>query len=160
MKILELADRWEFSEAKNLAARTLNHETVEPVQRIELFQRYRLDPAYLIPSYTALCTRTEPPTYVECERLGPATFYKIFIAREKIRADGIVDPEDVRIVISEIFDLDADALQRANDISRPGRRVSSVSQFPLYSAQLTRDQSGDLSGTRIQRRSLAAPQSR
>jgi hypothetical protein len=124
IKILELADRWEFVEAKNLAARELNHESVEPVQRIELFQRYGVDPAYLIQSYSALCTGTEPPTYDESVRLGLPTIYKIFVAREKIRADGISDREDVHIVVSEAFNLDADALQRADNMSKPGRGVS------------------------------------
>jgi len=84
--ILELADKWEFNEVKNLAIRELQKQTIPLLTRIVLYQRFKVEHALLVPLYADLCSRPDALDDDESEALGIKTTVLIFRARERLRA--------------------------------------------------------------------------
>lgn len=68
--ILKLSHEWRFGEVKSLACRELERFEIEPVQKIDLYQRYEIDRKLLIPSYSKLTFRLEPLSLKEGRKLG------------------------------------------------------------------------------------------
>ncbi|RDB25167.1 hypothetical protein Hypma_007980 [Hypsizygus marmoreus] len=84
--ILELAERWEFGEVKNLAIRELEKQTIPVIDRIVLYQKFEVDNAFLVPLYAILCSRPEALDRDESKALGMETTVLIFQTRERLRA--------------------------------------------------------------------------
>lgn len=57
------------------------------IERIALYQKYRVDPTVLAPLYASLCEREEMPTLEESITLGQETAIRVFQAREWLRND-------------------------------------------------------------------------
>jgi hypothetical protein len=85
--ILDLAHRWQFDEAKNLAVRELEKIYISPIDRICLYQKYQVDEILLVPLYAMLCAREEPLNIDESEKLGMKTVVGVYHARERLRAN-------------------------------------------------------------------------
>ncbi|KAF8911667.1 hypothetical protein CPB84DRAFT_1842141 [Gymnopilus junonius] len=86
--ILNLADKWEFLEVKELAVRELQKKPdLDIVSKMSLYQRYKVDPRHLIPLYAQLCARDTPLTIEEATILGIETTVLINSAREQLRAN-------------------------------------------------------------------------
>ncbi|KAJ7771980.1 hypothetical protein DFH07DRAFT_212694 [Mycena maculata] len=84
--ILELAERWEFAEVKNLAVRELEKKDELPdIDRIVLYHKFKVDESYLIPRYAALCERPELLTVEEGLQLGMEVTIALSRARECAR---------------------------------------------------------------------------
>jgi hypothetical protein len=106
LKILDLANNWQFVQVKKLAARQLEREQFDPIRKIELYHRYGLDRTLLIPSYAALCCRSEIPSVAECNILGMETVVMLFTAREQARSRGSqVNDEELHAIIQDAFKL-------------------------------------------------------
>ncbi|KAG6861055.1 hypothetical protein C0995_004556 [Termitomyces sp. Mi166 len=95
MTILELSQRWGFSEVHNLAIRELDKINIPLISRIVLYQRFELDQNHLLPWYAELCKRPRALNNEESEAIGLATAVLIFKARECLWArssDGDTSP--------------------------------------------------------------------
>lgn len=104
--IVELAHRWKFPEVKELALRELQKIDIPIIDRIILYQRYKVGDDLLVPLYTALCSRDEPPSHADLVRLGVETTALILLARERVRArpsDGGRSPLPPDIEPTSIF---------------------------------------------------------
>ncbi|KAJ7643250.1 hypothetical protein B0H17DRAFT_1163892 [Mycena rosella] len=86
--ILELAQRWEFAEVKNLAVRELEKLDLPDIDRIVLYHKLVVDESYLIPRYVALCERPELFTVEDGLRLGMEIVIPLSRARECARNEG------------------------------------------------------------------------
>ncbi|KAI0944070.1 hypothetical protein AcV7_001990 [Taiwanofungus camphoratus] len=116
--ILKLAYDWRFGEVKKLCCRELEKFKIPPVRKIELYQTYDLDKKLLIPSYIALCMRTEPLSIKEGRQLGLETALLLATAREQARGkpsgSGIRSPSpvsaedgDLVSIVTDVFGLTA-----------------------------------------------------
>lgn len=117
--ILKLAYDWRFSEVKKLCCRELEKFEIEPVLKIELYQRYDIDKKLLIPSYAALTVRAEPLSVREGRQLGLETALLLATAREcargRVSEHGKLSPTAASLdtdplvrVIKEVFGLPSD----------------------------------------------------
>jgi hypothetical protein len=85
--ILKLADLWEFKQVKELAVRELHKKPeLKLVDRLALYQHYKVDSRHLIPLYGLLCSRDSPLTLPESKILGLDTTVLIATMREQLRA--------------------------------------------------------------------------
>lgn len=85
--ILRLADLWEFKEVKELAVRELHKKPeLDLVDRLVLYQNYKVDPCHLVPLYGLLCARDTPLTLQESKILGLGTTVLVSTTRERLRA--------------------------------------------------------------------------
>lgn len=87
IRILTLAQQWRFVEVEQLCVRELEKLTIPPVEKIQIYQDFNLDPNLLHGSYVDLTIRDEPLDLEECEQLGLSTTMNIFRAREFARRD-------------------------------------------------------------------------
>ena len=72
---------------KELAVRELHKKPELPlVERLALYEKYRVDPRHLIPLYATLCAQDTPLTLAESKILGLETTVNISRMREKLRA--------------------------------------------------------------------------
>jgi hypothetical protein len=80
---LKLSQLWGFSRVKELAVRFIEqNKTLDPVERIAIYQEHRVDRVLLIPSYIDLIERPEPLDLEEASDLGLETSLAIMVARE------------------------------------------------------------------------------
>jgi len=110
--ILELAQKWEFREVKNLAIRELETQEIPIMERIALYQKYDVDSGHLVRYYAELCQSPQALTDEDAATIGLKTAVLIFRARERLRAqpsdDGNsplpagLDIEDVRRTIANL----------------------------------------------------------
>ena len=77
---------WEFTEVENLCIRELEDLTLLPVERIRIYQQFKLDGMLLLESFAQLIIRTEPLSLEEAYSLGLRTSLSIARAREICRA--------------------------------------------------------------------------
>jgi hypothetical protein len=113
--ILDLAQKWGFKQVEQLCIRELDNLSLSPVDRIQIYQRHKLDETLLIDSFEELTTREDPIGMDEGFKLGLKTSIQIACAREKSRGPetgGLrspstvrLSPTDLRGLISEIFQL-------------------------------------------------------
>lgn len=86
--ILNLADKWEFQEVKELCVRELHKKNdLDLITKMALYQKYKVDPRHLVPLYAALCERDTPLNLEESRILGIETVVLINTTRERLRAD-------------------------------------------------------------------------
>jgi len=113
--ILELAQKWGFKQVEELCIRELEGLSLSPIDRIEIYQRHKLDETLLIDSFEELTTREDPIGVEEGVKLGLKTTIQIACAREKSRGPDTggsrspstvrLSPTDLRGLISDIFKL-------------------------------------------------------
>ncbi|KAH9949295.1 hypothetical protein B0H21DRAFT_147599 [Amylocystis lapponica] len=114
--ILKMSYDWRFPEVKRLACRELEKFEIAPLHKIELYQMYEVDRKLLIPSYIAMCARTEPISPQEGRRLSLETALLLASAREMARgtltAAGPrspltvqVEDDDMVTIIKDVFGL-------------------------------------------------------
>ncbi|KAF9463283.1 hypothetical protein BDZ94DRAFT_637061 [Collybia nuda] len=127
--ILELAHTWEFGEVKRLVVRELEKHELEIIFRINLYQRYSVESTALIPLYTRLCMRDEPPNDEEADALGIKTTVRVYRARELLRtvpaitggpAGGLPstatrNKDKVLQVVNEVFRMETPASSPVDD---------------------------------------------
>lgn len=113
--ILELAQKWDFKQVEQLCIRELEKMDLSPVDRIQIYQKHKLDETLLIDSFEELTTREDPIGMDEGFKLGLKTSLQIACAREMSRGPDTgglrspstvrISPTDLRGLISEIFQL-------------------------------------------------------
>lgn len=85
--ILSLANKWNFEEVKELAVRELHKKKeLSIVERMALYERYKVNKRHLVPLYAALCQRDYPLTLDEATILGLESTILVNTARERLRS--------------------------------------------------------------------------
>ena len=86
--ILRLADKWDFKQVKELAVREPNKKKdLALIDRMALYQAYKVDNKHLVPLYAELVKRDRPLSIEEARVLGLETMVLVNTAREKLRAN-------------------------------------------------------------------------
>ncbi|KAH9177507.1 hypothetical protein EDB89DRAFT_1412669 [Lactarius sanguifluus] len=107
IRILTLAQQWSFAQVEKLCIRELENLSIPPVEKIKLYQDFKINPSLLHRSYVALTTRPEPLDVKEGSKLGLDTSLKIAQARElaRIRDRALLGATEVQSVIEGVFGL-------------------------------------------------------
>ena len=88
VQILTLAQIWGFTEVENLCIRELENLSLPPVERIRIYQQFKLDRMLLLEPFAQLTIRTEPLVIEECRSLGLETSLRLAQARQLYRQTG------------------------------------------------------------------------
>jgi len=112
---LILAQRWAFKEVEKLCVRELETLTIPPVEKIHLYQYFKLDKSLLVDSYLELTVRSDPLNLEEGRKLGIDTSVQISRARELSRGSdmgkGPLSPTvklrdmELYMLIQDVFEL-------------------------------------------------------
>ncbi|KAH9006322.1 hypothetical protein EDB86DRAFT_714490 [Lactarius hatsudake] len=105
--ILKLAQQWGFAQVEKLCIRELENLLIPPVEKIELYQEFNINPSLLHTSFVTLTKRPEPLDVKEGNKLGLETSLKLAQARELSRArdHGFLSATEVQSIIDEVFGL-------------------------------------------------------
>jgi hypothetical protein len=115
-QILTLAQRWTFPAVERLCARELNKLQIPAVEKIQLYQDFKLDKSMLGVSFAELTIRPGPVSDEEGHKLGMETALQIMRAREssgglytrsRLSATQLKDSV-LPSLIREIFSVDLD----------------------------------------------------
>lgn len=79
---------WGFTEVENLCIRELENLSLPPVERIRIYQQFKLDRMLLLEPFAQLTIRTEPLVIEEGQRLGLETSLRLAQARELYHRTG------------------------------------------------------------------------
>ncbi|GLB37347.1 hypothetical protein LshimejAT787_0403980 [Lyophyllum shimeji] len=82
LSVLKLASVYQIDDVRELAVARLDASQIDPIRKIAIWEKYRLNPTLLIPSYVALCQRAEPLTIAMTMAIGLKNFTKLAAARE------------------------------------------------------------------------------
>jgi len=85
VQVLTLAQMWGFTEVENLCVRELENLPLLPVERIRIYQQFKLDRMLLLEPFVQLTIRAEPLSLEEGQGLGLETCLFIAQARELCR---------------------------------------------------------------------------
>jgi len=129
-QILTLAQKWIFPEVERLCVRELDKLQIPAVEKIQLYQDFKLDKSMLGVSFAELTIRPGPVSVEEGHKLGMETALQIMLARESSRGlysrprlsaaqlkDSVL-PSLIRDIFSVDLD-DADFETLAKGISSP-----------------------------------------
>lgn len=103
--ILVLAQRWAFKEVEKLCVRELEKLSIPPVDKIHLYQYFKLDKSLLIASYIELTARSEPLDLEEGRKLGIDTSVQVARARELFRGSNLGKRPSVNLQDPELHEL-------------------------------------------------------
>ena len=79
---------WGFTEVENLCIRELENLSLPPVERIRIYQRFKIDKILLLEPFAQLSIRMEPLSLEEGRTLGLDACLRIARARELCRRAG------------------------------------------------------------------------
>jgi hypothetical protein len=140
--------------------RELEKLSILPVEKIQLYQDFKIDTNLLHDSYVALTIRADPLDVDEGNKLGLSTSLKIARARELARApDGPTDvfgtsiaqlqDSAVQSVVINVFELQepVSSTQVTNQLS--------LSSMPLFTSLSQRRKSPHLSARAVSRKATA-----
>ncbi len=88
MDLLAIANTYGFTKVYRRAVHEIDDldGVIDPIERILLAKRLKVN-RWLAPAYAALCSRTDPITASEAEKLGMYTFVALVAARESFYRD-------------------------------------------------------------------------
>ncbi|KAG6837821.1 hypothetical protein H0H93_016189 [Arthromyces matolae] len=101
--VLDLATRWKFKDIRDLSVKELAKFELDPLEKIELQQRYDIRPQWAWSAFNALCSRTNGLNVGEGKRLGVETIIKISAVREKLEKWGRKKPEEYMLGAARFF---------------------------------------------------------
>ena len=116
-EILDLAQRWVFKEVEQLCIRELQKLSIPPVEKIHIYQAFRIDRSLLAESFAKLTLRPETLNLEEGNKLGIETALQIAQARELSRGSNSgtkastvqLSDAELRSVIQNAFGLEEEA---------------------------------------------------
>ncbi|KAF7373438.1 hypothetical protein MSAN_00553400 [Mycena sanguinolenta] len=103
--VLDLATRWKFPDIRELAIRELGAFEMDPIEKIELQHRYGIKRQWAYNAYVALCSRPHALDVIEGRQLGIETTVNVAFVREKLDRWGRKKPDEVKKVVTEVFDI-------------------------------------------------------
>ncbi|KAF8345387.1 hypothetical protein F5887DRAFT_966566, partial [Amanita rubescens] len=88
MDLLAIANTYGFTKVYRRAVYEIDDldGSIDPIERVLLAKRLKVN-RWLAPAYAALCSRTDPITASEAEKLGMYTFVALVAARESFYRD-------------------------------------------------------------------------
>jgi hypothetical protein len=124
VEILAVAQKWGFKEVEQLCVRELEKLPIEPVDKIHVYQDYRLDRSLLAEAFAKLTVRPRHLSLEEGSKLGIETTLQIAQARELYRgshsgtkpATVQLNDSDLRSVVQEAFGLGEESLDFLVDV--------------------------------------------
>ncbi|KAI0716924.1 hypothetical protein C8Q76DRAFT_598731, partial [Earliella scabrosa] len=84
ISILDQSDQWGCNRIRLMAIEQLQGLSMDPVLKIAIWTKYRLDVSEIASSYHALGTRTQPLTLAEGRMLEPDTVVKLAALRDRV----------------------------------------------------------------------------
>lgn len=110
---MALAQRWAFEGVELLCIRELEKLPIPPVEKIQIYQDFRLDRQLLAESFAQLTIRREPLKPEEGRQLGLETSLQIAQARELSRRSNSntrsptnqLNDSEIRLLIRDVFGL-------------------------------------------------------
>lgn len=90
---------------RKLALSELNKLEIEPIEKIVLEHKYKIERQWAYTSYIELCSRRSPLTKEDAAHLGIETSTLINEARERLEKSGRSQPKLVARMVCELFDL-------------------------------------------------------
>lgn len=130
MTILNLSNKLQFREVKELAIRELHMKKELPlVEKMALYQYHQVDQRHLVPLFAELVSRDTALTLDESKILGPDSTFLVYTARERVRSlssDGDTSPlppgleeRDVYNSIERLLEMDlGSTLEYQNSICK------------------------------------------
>jgi hypothetical protein len=107
-----------------LCVRELEKLSIPPVEKIRIYQEFKLDRSLLLGSFAKLIVRPDPLSLEEGLKLGLETTLQIVQARELSRSTNPgrpaviqLDDSELRSSIRDVFGLDEDVFDFAVSIS-------------------------------------------
>jgi hypothetical protein len=91
---------WGFTEVENLCVQELDNLSLLPVERIRIYQQFKLDKVLLLEPFAQLAIRAEPLSIEEGQSLGLETALFLAQARELCRAGGTWS--DLKLSVAEL----------------------------------------------------------
>lgn len=105
--VLNLANKLQFKEVKELAIRELHMKKELPlVEKMALYQHHQVDQRHLVPLFAELVSRDTALTLEESKILGPESTFLVYTARERVRSpisDGDKSPLPPGLDDKDIF---------------------------------------------------------
>ena len=119
VNILALAQKWGFNQVEELCVRELQKMSIPSVDKIHIYQAFRLDRTLLAESFVDLTIRPDPLNLEEANKLGIETTLQITRARELSRgSDSGTRPSNIQLngselrsVIQKAFDLEQEVFE-------------------------------------------------
>jgi hypothetical protein len=112
---LTLAKKWGFNQVEQLCVRELQNMSIPSVDKIHIYQKFRLDRSLLAEAFVDLTTRPDPLNLDEGYKVGMETMLQIARARERARNSTSEGPSNIQLNGSELrsaiqnaFDLEGD----------------------------------------------------
>ncbi|EIW80274.1 hypothetical protein CONPUDRAFT_82586 [Coniophora puteana RWD-64-598 SS2] len=110
--ILDLAKSWGFQEIETLVIRELEEQSMDPVDKIAMYDKYGVDRRYVVPAYAHLASRPKYLSREEGNKLG----LRVVIDVNHIREDALrsaassggssgITPTSADLEQSMLFDL-------------------------------------------------------
>lgn len=84
--ILKIACEYDFVEVKNCAIRGLQQCDLSLIERLRVYEMYKVGPIHLAPLYGDICARDRGLDDGEIKMLGPESSLRIFRLRERVRS--------------------------------------------------------------------------
>ena len=109
-----LAQRWGFREVEGLCIRELENLSIPPVEKIQIYQDFKIDRSRLLSSFAALTKRPDPLSLEEGKKVGLETALQIARARELSRGTStkpsaiLLNEPELRSAIRDVFGIDDD----------------------------------------------------
>ncbi|KAF9478123.1 hypothetical protein BDN70DRAFT_809400 [Pholiota conissans] len=85
LSILKLATNFQMDAIRHMAMLQVLEIPMDPIRRIAIWDEFHLDSDLLLPSFAALCQRSEPLTLPMTMSLGIRNFTKVAAARDMYR---------------------------------------------------------------------------
>ncbi|KAG6864789.1 hypothetical protein C0991_007163 [Blastosporella zonata] len=92
--VLDLASRWKFKDIRELSIKELAKFEIDPIEKIELQQKYEVKRQWAWSAFNTLCSRTNGLDVGEGRRLGVETVIDISAVRERLEKWGRKKPEE------------------------------------------------------------------
>ncbi|KAI5988174.1 hypothetical protein EDD15DRAFT_2172661 [Pisolithus albus] len=160
LAILNLTARWGFDSMRELAIHQLERLEMDPVEKITLYKKHRINRKLLIPSYVELCKSPTLPSPAEAERLQMETVLRLATARERaiLRAaeqgnrsptSALLEDEELKTIINDVFEMGRDTGedQQESESAEDSQRENSNEDWTLVDQPGVNGSNGSSSGS-------------
>ncbi|KAF8504598.1 hypothetical protein F5888DRAFT_767296 [Russula emetica] len=152
-KILALAQRWGFNQVEQLCVRELQKMSIPSVDKIHIYEAFRLDRSLLAESFVDLTIRPNPLNLDEAQKLGIENTLQIARARELSRgSDSGTRPSNIQLNGSELRSVIQNAFNLEEELFADFFTGSSSTPPPPPQPQPQHPPSGGDTGTRKQKK--------
>lgn len=149
MVILNIANKLQFKEVKELAVRELHMKKELPlVEKMVLYQHHQVDQRHLVPLFAELVSRDTALTLEESRILGPESTFLVYTARERLRSPSSegdrsplppgLEEKDVYNSIERLLELDPGSTMEFQQLEANSTRKSVIPIYIIYISRIMR----------------------